>query len=168
MRSCRADPFYFRSWESTVAWAVCYTTGDLGICSSGSLAVPYFPRIQVCPRPPPLRDPFYTTPRHKIAHARAREKVSRPCTQEAATNFSMVIGKARATGDFDEMRAFSFCFLITLAQAVPWFILVGAGLYIVLALATVPLILASNLVQALVQFIAYSHLPDGEDTGAGP
>lgn len=137
---------------------------DLQLWLAGSPVLSKNPGVSTAP----LCDPFYTTPRHKIAHARAREKVSRPCLQEAATNFSMVIGKARATGDFDEMRAFSFCFLITLAQAVPWFILVGAGLYIVLALATVPLILASNLVQALVQFIAYSHLPDGEDTGANP
>lgn len=84
--------------------------------------------------------------------------------QEAAANFSTVIGKARSTGDMDEVHAFSFCFLSTLAQAVPWLLLALAGLYLSLAMATVPLSLAGNLVQAWMQFVAYSNIPyGGED-----
>lgn len=49
MKSCRGPPFYFQSWESTLAWAACYTASDLGICSSGSLAVQLFPKVQVSP-----------------------------------------------------------------------------------------------------------------------
>lgn len=74
-----------------------------------------------------------------------------------------MIGKARSTGDTDEAHAFLFCFLITLAQAVPWLFLAFAGLYLALALVTMPLGIAGNLVQACMQFIAYSNLPPDKD-----
>lgn len=37
MRSCRAEPFYFRSWESSVSWVVCnLATDPVGTCGNGT------------------------------------------------------------------------------------------------------------------------------------
>lgn len=42
MRSCRGPPFYFRSWESSLAWVAC----GLGPDTCSNLSIPYFPDFQ--------------------------------------------------------------------------------------------------------------------------
>jgi hypothetical protein len=42
IRSCRAGPFYFRSWESSLAWAAC----GVAPASCAGIVVPYFPDFQ--------------------------------------------------------------------------------------------------------------------------
>lgn len=44
MRSCREYPFYFRSWESTLAWITCNLFGP-DKCQN--FEIPYFPDFQV-------------------------------------------------------------------------------------------------------------------------
>lgn len=51
LKSCRGEPFYFRSWESTVAWAVCSTASDpasfcADIVDSSSFLATYFPGLR--------------------------------------------------------------------------------------------------------------------------
>lgn len=123
MRSCRGEPFYFRSWESSLAWVAC----GFGPQTCGNLSLPYFSGFQA-----------------------------------AANNFSTALELARRTGDGDPVNALSFCFWITLAQALPWLFAAVFAAYLAVALITVPLSIVGSLVQTITHVVAYSHVGMGE------
>lgn len=116
MRSCRGDPFYFRSWESSIAWVVC---GFDPLGCTDFLTSQYFPLLQT-----------------------------------AATNITTVL----SNGDTDTINAFSFCFWVTIAQAVPVVFIAIAGSYTLVAFIRVPFIVAGAAVQSALQALAYTHV----------
>lgn len=111
--SCRDHPFYFRSWESTLSWALC------GIDPVGclQLELPYFPLFR-----------------------------------DAVLNHTVALNGTKDTAD-----AFSFCFWVTMGQAIPWMLLAILAVYTLVALVQLPFLLLASGTQFVVQAIAYTH-----------
>jgi hypothetical protein len=118
MLPCRGAPFYFLSWQSSLAWVAC--TLNPSTCSS--LQIPYFPEFS-----------------------------------EHTRNYSIVIAAADAV---DLNAAYTFCFWMTLAQAVPYLLLGIAAILLVIAAINVPFQLAAAGVQCIIQAIVYTHVQD--------
>jgi hypothetical protein len=77
-----------------------------------------------------------------------------PLLQEAAHNITKIL----ASGDSDSINAYSFCFWVTIAQAVPVVFIAIAGTYTAVALARVPFVVAGAAVQSALQALAYTHV----------
>jgi len=84
-----------------------------------------------------------------------------PDFTQYALNYSTVILAAREESNsftLDTNAAFTFCFWMTIAQALPYiFILIAAILFIIVA-AKVPFQVASSAMQCLVQAVCYTHV----------
>lgn len=64
-----------------------------------------------------------------------------------------------ATGtDLDMWHAHQFCFVATLGQSMPWFVLAGIVVVIAGYLLTVPFALLSGIVQVFVQLVSYTNV----------
>lgn len=82
-----------------------------------------------------------------------------------ALNFAPRLGQASArfqqvaTGtDIDAWHAHQFCFIATLGNSMPWFVLAGMLVCIVGYLLTVPFAMLSGIVQVLVQLVSYTNV----------
>jgi hypothetical protein len=124
MLSCREAPFYFTSWESSLAWVAC----TVNPITCPELQIPYFPNFA-----------------------------------EHTHNYSTVIAAGYNTTDWvsvDVNAAHTFCFWMTLAQAVPYLLLGMAVVLLAIALVHVPFKLAAAGVQCITQAIVYTHIQD--------
>lgn len=81
-----------------------------------------------------------------------------PEFRNAALNFSSVLLEADASGDMDRVHAFSFCFWMTFARAMPAVVIVLVASYAIFAALRVPMILVTAGVQLAAQAVAYSHV----------
>jgi hypothetical protein len=118
----QGPPFYFTSWESSLAWVAC----TLNATSCTSLQIPYFPNVS-----------------------------------EQVQQYSQVLLAAQNTADIasvDRTAAYTFCFWMTIAQAVPYVIL-GLGLLLLaITLVQLPTMIASTAIQCIVQAVVYTHV----------
>jgi hypothetical protein len=124
MLSCRGAPFYFRSWQSTLAWVAC----SMNPITCPSLQIPYFSDL----------------------------------TQYTQIYSSVITAGYNSTdfGSVDTNAAFSFCFWTTIAQAVPYILLVIAMGFLAIAMVTVPFRIAAAGTQCLVQAVVYTHVQE--------
>ena len=81
-----------------------------------------------------------------------------PMAREAAWNYSQVIQDSRASdAGMDLWHAHQFCFVVTMGQALPWFFLVIAVLYVGINMVKIPFVILSAGVQFLVQALSFTH-----------
>jgi hypothetical protein len=126
MRSCKQQPFYFKSWEGTLAWVAC----SLDATSCKDLDIPYFPDFR-----------------------RQTELYS-----------GVILATTNATNFLprDVYAAYSFCFWMTIAQAIPYLLLVLGILYLAVTMVQLPFMVAAAGMNCFVQAIIYTHV--GEST----
>ena len=120
MLSCREEPFSFKSWEDSAAWALCSVNAQW--CATA----------------------FSNTSGVGIA----------PNLGLAAERFSAVILDQQNP---DAYAGHTYCFVVTLGQALPAFFAAVVLFYLVLAMARIPFVLLSAGVQLGVQMVAYTH-----------
>ena len=122
MLSCRSEPFYFTSWQSTLAWVVCTLNPE----TCPSLQIPYYPDFV-----------------------------------QFALNYSTVILAAREESNpraVDVNAAYTFCFWMTIAQALPYIILLVTIILFIIVAVRVPFQVAAAGMQCLVQAICFTHI----------
>jgi hypothetical protein len=124
MLSCRGPPFYFLSWESSLAWITC--TFNSTTCVS--LEIPYSSNF--------------------TQHAR---------------DYSQVLVSGYNTTDFravDTNAAYTFCFWMTIAQAVPFILLALAVVLLAITMLQLPFMITTAVVQCFVQAFVYTHVAE--------
>lgn len=130
MRSCRAEPFYFRGWESSLSWAVCNLAAEPTFCQNGTQSIWLWPSF--LPRVAEL--------------------------ENAMQNHSAVIVQSYVSGDaMDLWHGHQFCFFVTLGQAVPYLILVLGICLAAAQLVKLPFAFLAAAMQFLWQAIAFTH-----------
>lgn len=143
MRSCRGPPMHFASWEASLAWAACVA---LSPESCAKLDLPMFPGFRA-----------------------AAGNFSRALIAAAAAPPSVDAAGGVAESQ-DLVNAMSFCFWVTLGQALPWLLLFLVVAYLAVCMARVPLQLGALWIQTLASMVAYTHAStttDGGDLGGG-
>lgn len=60
----------------------------------------------------------------------------------------------------DVNAAYTFCFWVTIAQAVPYLLLVVAVILLVIAMLNIPFQLVAASTQCIMQAIVYTHIQD--------
>lgn len=131
LMSCRGQPFYFRSWESSLSWSLCSILGHKQ-CVDGTRA---------------FAGQFSWLP--SLAEL-----------EGAVANHSAVIAASfdNSTGHgMDMWHAHQFCFFVTLGQAVPYFLLAVVIVMAGLQLVKMPFALVAAAVQFVWQAIAFTH-----------
>lgn len=129
LRSCRGGPFYFRSWESSLSWAVCgLAAADPTFCQNGTQSIWLWPAF--VPRVGEL--------------------------EMAMQNHSAVIVQSVA-GDSDLWHGHQFCFFVTLGQAIPYLFVALAAVLGAFQLVKLPFAFVAAAGQFLWQAVAFTH-----------
>jgi hypothetical protein len=86
-----------------------------------------------------------------------------PNFSRSAERYSEVILATKNATDFfprDVYAAHSFCFWMTIAQAVPYLLVVVGLLYLAVTLVQLPFMVAAAGMNCFVQAVIYTHLPE--------
>lgn len=151
MRSCRDAPFNFRSWESSLAWALC------GIDPVGclSLDIPYMPGFHAA-----VLNYSYAlnTPALMDGQRWTNTSATRSVHQLLDLNYTYVAGQTPEMRLKDTVDAFSFCFWMSMANALPWLFLAMLLAYLAVSLLQLPFAVVSLGMHVVSQSLAYTHL----------
>ena len=81
-----------------------------------------------------------------------------PAVRAAAWNYSAVVKGSREGGDgLDLWHGHQFCFVATLGQALPWFLVMLAVLYVLFQCLKLPFVFMLASTQFLVQAVSFTH-----------
>jgi hypothetical protein len=129
MKSCRAEPFHFESWENSAAWLLCSIDADA--CTLSGLLL--------------TDNALGIAPNYRQA-ADSYSRVIKLMSETGALPSAI-----------DAWHAHQYCFVVTIGQSLPAFFAALVTFYLALALLRVPFVVLSSGTQLLVQMLSYTH-----------